>query len=246
MRKRIYLLPDFMDWHNSSEGGELLDLGEWRRGHDIWEHAQLKLHQNATEMDRVDAITTLKRCLNQRLKEIEKAYKLKGLFNTNKKYLQLLEQCGLVRPLILQDLMEIRNLIEHEDKRPPKLDRCLELLDVIWYFLRATDSITRLRIDSMIFEAGNGPYWISANIHIKRRWKFELRGWLPEDHLLPAAVPGAIEMMVEGLHTFKEWKERGKSFNLTEERVETDVYTSGEVVTFPDKLAFIKKYFAAF
>jgi hypothetical protein len=28
-------------------------------------------------MDRIDAITTLKRCLNQRLKQIEAAYKLK-------------------------------------------------------------------------------------------------------------------------------------------------------------------------
>jgi hypothetical protein len=33
----------------------------------------------------------------------------------------------------------IRNDIEHKDASPPSIDRCVELADVTWYFLKTTD-----------------------------------------------------------------------------------------------------------
>lgn len=120
MRKRIWINPEFMNWYCLIEGQTFPDNLKSKRAYDIWEHALRRLQNNPTEMDRIDAITTLKRCLNQRLQVIEKQYKLKANFgSSSKRYLQLLEELSLIRPLLLQGLMEIRNEIEHRDKRPP-------------------------------------------------------------------------------------------------------------------------------
>lgn len=246
MRKRIYIASDFLNWDCSSEGSQLLRVDEWRRAYDIWEHVEKKLHRDATEMDRGDAIIALKRCLNQRLKEIERAYRLKDYFGVSKKYLQLLERCGLVRPLILQNLMEIRNSIEHEDRKPPKLERCLVLLDVTWYFLRATDSITRLRIDSLFFGSDEDFYWASMGIQIKRTWKFSLQGWLPPQWVLSTPTPNCLEVMAEKRCTFEQWKKKEFDPDYHKDRADTDVYVLGEITALPDKMAFVKRYFTAF
>src|SRR5262245_29583888 len=108
MRNRIWIDPDIFLWPCKKDADEYLNESNWRRAHEIWKHASKRLQTTSNEMDRTDAITTLKRCLNQRLKQIEKDYRLRSfLDSTHSRYLQLLEQLDLVRPLMLHDLMEL-------------------------------------------------------------------------------------------------------------------------------------------
>ena len=41
--------------------------------------------------------------------------------------------------MLLKRLIDVRNLIEHEDGPPPNKEVCAELSEFTWYFLRATD-----------------------------------------------------------------------------------------------------------
>lgn len=240
MRKRIWINPEFLNWYRFSEGGSLLGDFEIKRAYEIWEHALMRLQNNPTEMDRTDAILTLKRCLNQRLQAIEQQYRLKENFDwSSKKYLQLLEELSLIRPLLLQGLMEIRNEIEHKDKRPPNLAKCLELLDVVWYFLRATDRILQVVEGSLHYEHDNEIYWVNLEIKIKRKWIFGARGWLPKESISLKSNPNFIEILADDLHTNEKWKEKGQHLD----KKETDLYFSGKVVVLPDQRRIYRRYF---
>lgn len=71
---------------------------------------------------------------------------------------------------MLQDLMEIRNKIEHDDERPPRLKGCSEWLDMVWYFLRTTDDVVRTRTEDLSFEESfKGPHWVHVDMQIERR-----------------------------------------------------------------------------
>jgi hypothetical protein len=250
MRKRIWIKLDLLNWQTTTEGGEILNQLNLQRAHEIWRHAALKLTHNATEMDRVDAITTLKRCLNQRLKQFEKEYKLIPFLGQNSnRYLQLLEQLGLIRPLLIQYLMDIRNEIEHEDKKPPKIERCLEMLDVVWYFLKSTDAFMKIRASFLLviplqnsFQGEDVAYWIIIDISISRNWKMTGRGWLPQEYILAKSAPNCLEVLTEILQTNQYWKERGEHLDKND----TDLYFSGSIVGLPDKLEFARLYFAAY
>lgn len=244
MPKRIWIKPEILFWEYRSPSGSYLDEAPWRRAYRIWEHAAKKLQPRADEMDRTDAITTLKRCLNQRLKQLEKAYKLNTFLESkNTRYLQLLEQLGLVRPLLLRQLMEVRNAIEHDDKAPPKIERCLEMLDVVWYFLKTTDGVMQVRTESILLQpTQESPYWVEIDIGIKRIWKINARGWLPEDYILMIMAPNHIGIHVDKLHTNKLWKKRGEHLD----KKDTDLYFSGRVTEIPHRLSFARLYFSAY
>lgn len=244
MPKRIWIKPEILSWEYGSTTGLKVDEAHWRRAYHIWEHAAKKLQPSADEMDRTDAITTLKRCLNQRLKELEKAYKLNTFLESkNTRYLQLLEQLGLVRPLLLQHLMEVRNAIEHDDEAPPKIERCLEMLDVVWYFLKTTDGVMQVGTESITFQhPKESPYWVEIDIGIKRTWKINARGWLPADYILKVMAPNHIGVHVDELHTNKLWKKWGEHLD----KKDTDLYFSGRVIEIPDRLSFVRLYFSAY
>lgn len=240
MRKRIWVNPEFISWYCSNEGGSIQDISETKRAYEIWEHALKRLHDNPTEMDRIDAITTLKRCLNQRLQVIEKNYKLRNCFgSSSKRYLQLLEELSLIRPLLLQDLMEIRNDIEHKDKRPPNSKRCFELLDIVWYFLRATDRVIQVVGDSLVYNHENDVYWVNLGVTIKRKWTLTLRGWLPKEFILLQNKPDFIEIFADELNTNEKWKHKGEHLD----KKDTDLYFFGKVVLIQDQRKLIKHYF---
>jgi hypothetical protein len=137
--------------------------------------------------------------------------------------------------------MEIRNEIEHEDKRPPKLERCLELLDVVWYFLRTTDRIVRVRTDTLLFEAEDGPYWVEVNIQIKRTWKTSMRGWVPAHFIFYRFMPDQCQVLSDELTTNRKWKRQGQH----PDKNPSDLYFSGEVIQLPDKTAFAQQYFSS-
>jgi hypothetical protein len=241
MPRPIWINAEILSWDGFRQSGSSLDETLYRRAYDIWEHAAKSLHHGADEMVRAVAITTLKRSLNQRLKVLEKIYHLNDFLKPKStRYLQLLENLGLIRPLLLEDLIRVRNTIEHDDKKPPQLKRCLEMLDVVWYFLKTTDGITRERVESIVFSPEEGaPYWVEMDVTIKRNWTISIRGWLPESYISTITLPDHIEAQAIELHTNKLWKKRGKHLD----KKDSDLYFSGQVIS--DKSVFARRYFSS-
>lgn len=243
MKTKLWIKADFLDWPTTIDSAESLDSSNWQRAYEIWNHASTKINYSATEMDKVDAITTLKRCVNQRLKQFEIVYKIRQYLNQkNGPYLKLLEKLGLVRPLLLLYLMEIRNEIEHDDKKPPKLERCFELLDVVWYFLKSTDALMKQRTSTVEFQQKRAssddeesPYWVTIDVDIKRNWKLTACGWIPEEYVSMVNESDCLELMVD---VFKNSKEQEPK--LTQK--DTDIYFSGSVVKLPDSFKFASVY----
>jgi hypothetical protein len=70
--------------------------------------------------------------------------------------LELLEYFGIIRPFMLKQLIDIRNLVEHEDSSPPPIGECLTFADLIWYFLRSTDGLAKVLAEAIIFRPPSG------------------------------------------------------------------------------------------
>lgn len=102
--------------------------------------------------------------------------------------------------MVLRALIEVRNNIEHSDGRPPGVNRCKEMAEYIWYFLRATDPLVREvpdtyalgTVDSDDFEA----YWVEIVTGPDKSWIIEARGWLPDN--LASLSEGIGWCLVEG------------------------------------------------
>lgn len=131
-KENVWLCDSVLDWYAEIQSYSYTNAEGCQRAYELWKHAESLLTGDANEFNRVDIISNLKRCLNQRLKFIEEVYSLQkiALFDSPKGYLEYLESLGLVRPYMLKQLMTIRNDIEHNDAQPPNVERCLELLDL--------------------------------------------------------------------------------------------------------------------
>jgi hypothetical protein len=140
----IWLNPVFLKWPSYDASGAYFD-GAFTRSYELLERAGTFIQSDRScEFDRGDCISWLKRSLNARLQLIEKSYNLSCIPNTKVKgTIELLECFGLVKPMMLKELLIIRNNIEHNDATPPSIEKCSEWLELIWYFLRSTDEIAK-------------------------------------------------------------------------------------------------------
>jgi hypothetical protein len=96
--------------------------------------------------------------------------------------LELLEYVGLIKPLMLQRLIEIRNAVEHEDASPPTLEELRIFLEFVWYFLRSTDNALRHPIESFCLQPipldEVSPYSVSVTLGPNPRWIPKIDGWV--------------------------------------------------------------------
>jgi hypothetical protein len=90
---------------------------EWERPYSHWRHAEELLDTASNEFQRTDIITTLKRAIDVRLRALSAAYEFKRipLADLPQGQLEQLAYLGVLRPLLIGRLIEIRNRIEHED-----------------------------------------------------------------------------------------------------------------------------------
>ena len=76
---RVWLSPEWIDWHPDGSGYGLGDPADLRRAYDLWGHAQRRFEVAVTELDRVDVVTTLKRSVDQRLRTLNSIYVFKAM-----------------------------------------------------------------------------------------------------------------------------------------------------------------------
>lgn len=193
--KSGWLAPECLSWNASLESAREAGGTDRHRAYEHLAHAEKLLAMASTdEMHLIDVVTTLKRCVNHRLQDLNAFYDFSSapLRNRPKRLLDQLAAFDLIRPFLLQHLIDIRNAVEHEDESPPSHERCAELTDVVWYFLRSTDSVASRKTTTFILECPQHedkqrPFWMQVRhpwIEVTSlpgtRWSFGLTG-----HVLP-------------------------------------------------------------
>lgn len=203
----------------------------WKRSYDIWKRANDLIERNESSFDLCDGVANLKRSLNHRLQLIEEIYHLKTIpFQGKPKgYLELLEKYNIVRPLVMKNLMTIRNEIEHNDSPPPEVERCRELVDIVWYFLKSTDAIVQIQKDSVCLELfDNGEetqYGCTVSPHYDVDVYFEVMGWFPQELVSEEEKVGYFKVEVRDYNG----KEKFKHTGLHTDKLDTDRWVNGKI-----------------
>jgi hypothetical protein len=156
----VWIDPSWLSWNRHAQGSVHQPEDTAFKLYEMHQHACDRLEGNPSEFARVDAITTLRRTVGQRVKALKDIYQLRSLpTGTKPKYdLELLEYFGIIRPFMLKRLIDIRNMVEHQDTSPPPTDECLMFADLVWYFLRSTDGLVQDQLTSMMFVPPDSSY----------------------------------------------------------------------------------------
>ncbi|MET1171347.1 hypothetical protein [Paenibacillus amylolyticus] len=239
--KTIWIPREVLTWDMEVDSSTVFDDNESLRSYEIWEHSKNLISSHTSEFQLVDSIANLKRSLNQRLQLIEKRYNLKSINYRNKPkgYLELLEQYNVVRPFLMRILLSIRNEIEHNDMRPPDLNRCQELLDVTWYFLRSTDHIIRNQIDKLVIsmpreQDKKGNYWINLDIDFGVPVSLKVNCWLPDEFVSQTKKNDFLR--VDAVE-FRQFDNK----NIYRDRLSADVNVRGKMILDADDLFTLVK-----
>ena len=190
----MYLTADFLSWYSESEGGSFVESDLLFRAYDIWRHARDRLKADSTDLDRIDAIGALRRSVNHRLKSVRSTYNIDSLPSAlgKKQVLERLQEFGIVRSAIIKDLLDVRNLIEHEDSEPPSLERCQHYVDIIWYFLKSTDKLLDVRNDYVKFQHEDDKQFVGVSVDYANGWSFTVNANLYPSFIAEAAMPNAF------------------------------------------------------
>lgn len=228
----ICLSNDIFNWNSYCTGGTRLEENLWKRSYEIWNRACYLIESNESEFDLIDGIANLKRSLNHREKLIEENYHFKNISFSNKPkgYLELLESFGIVRPFIMKNLLQIRNDIEHKDTKPPELNRCKELLDATWYFLKSTDNIVNMKKENFEFnffdnEGNETQYWFEIQLDFNCNTNFKLHGCFPKDMISYNEKDNFFNIEVI---KFCEYN-KNEHLNLHKNNLSTDKFINGVV-----------------
>jgi len=244
MDKIVWISKEVFYWNISPVCRSYIDYDLYIRAYEILEHSQNLIMHPKSSFDLADGITNLKRSVDQRLRLIEKIYNLKRIDfpNRPKGYLELLESYGIVRPYILKNLLTIRNNIEHHDAVPPTEERCQELVDVVWYFLKSTDQIVQMAKDdiefSLIGEKGETTHYsFTINLNRNDYNQSEIWGWFPTELINNHEIRNFVKINVKDIHGKEKLKEEGRHI----EKKDTVIWIRGKPIFEGDDLRLIMR-----
>ncbi len=134
----------------------------------------------------------------------------------------------------MKQLFLIRNDIEHNDATPPDKPRCTELLDVVWYFLKSTDSLVRImktEIDYELFDDKGyaTAYGYNISLDYENLKKVSFSGWFPNEYLSYELKKDFIKVEVEEIHGPEKWRNTEYHKN----KIDSDKWISGSFIFFP-------------
>ncbi len=237
MKKDLWLSSEVLEWHASLESTTEYDSRNWKRAYDIWSHAEQILIQPLEDgLYLVDAVNTLKRAKDHRLRILKKLYSFKSIPIKNKPP-DLLEQMayfGIIRPIMLRQLLTVRNEIEHQDVSPPKYNECKELLEFSWYFLRSTDSLARSTVSSFTLippeeSSTNYDYWLRIETGLEVNWVTEVNGWLYPSLISHRAKDSFMYLKLTRIETQAEFSKRQGMASTGQGKNPEDIYINGVV-----------------
>lgn len=218
-------------WSSGTSGVE----PEWRRPYEMLAHADRCLTGQPDEFARIDALTTVKRTIDHRVRILEEKHGLRDLPVRDKPsdILKIMEWVGLIRPTMLQKLIETRNAVEHQDQSPPNTYDSRVFADFAWFFLRATDVFVQRVVETFVFKRDHSvasqPHWIQFNVDPPGSWGARADGWLPPALISKQHVDGWLQVALERWETRAEVSARLASTHSQELKASALDYSSDDV-----------------
>lgn len=208
----MWVSPEILNWFSRNAGSYYNTEDECRKAYEIWKHAENILLNQNNKLHLIDAVCALKRAMSHRLGILNNLYHFNNipLPQKPKRIIEQLAFLGIIRPLMLKKLIDIRNLVEHANADPPDIDTCFEFLDIIWYFLRTTDRLVHLVADSIelcdAYNYDNINYSISLDIDVLSSWCISGSGWLPFSFVSFDKIDNWIEVQTTSVTRWKDSK----------------------------------------
>lgn len=212
----MWISSKTLRWPSYSESNLVLN-GD-KRPYDLLHHAEELLEINTSSFYRTDAIFSLKRAIDNRVYSLQNLYKLKEIPINNfpKKPIDQLTSLGVIRPYMLEELRNIRNSIEHEDTSPPSYKECLGYIDLVWYFLKSTDSLvfflhdTWLLTPDIFHDQDENHQFLEVFLNVESNhenlidWNFNIRARLNKDNVSEQKKENWIEISFDNESCIEE------------------------------------------
>ena len=157
------------------------------KGYDLIKHAY-----DLIALDDVfylaDAVTNLRKAINYRVTDLFKNLGLEYLkFNQlgKDRKLEKLGTLGIIKPLLINKLLKIRNGIEYDGNNPPTKEECEELVDIVWYFYRSTDRYCNIKPDELIveWEEDGQSYYFGISFDFSKHSGIIVKGRFPDKYI---------------------------------------------------------------
>lgn len=203
---KFWIPLDILSWPSRCEGGSVFAAEERPRSYAHLRRAEqfLKVLPEPTDHDLADCLGNLRRCFTHRLKLLEKYYNIRAAIDAPQKrpLPELLAEVGIIRPLMLKALLNVRNDVEYADAKPPSVERCSEFAEAVWYLLRSTDSLLELGRTEVYFDkggeiAGEPACWFCLHIEYKPKLKLQISGKFSPDMLSRERLSASMELEAE-------------------------------------------------
>lgn len=171
------------------------------KGYDLIEHAY-DLLKNNDEYYLSDVISNLRKAINYRVATLFERLGIDSLHFDNlgkNRKLEKLEQLNIIKPLLINKLLAIRNGIEYEGASPPTQKECEELIDIVWYFYRSTDKYCNKEPDTLLIEFSENNDFLELGFDFHSHKSLKIIGKLPAKCLSQQKIDDAILM-----HNYKQ------------------------------------------
>lgn len=228
---------------------------DWEHPYSFLRHAEKLLSYAPEKHFLIDAVSNLKRAVDNRIKYISTTYKLKKTvcYALKKNIWDTLTELDLIKPVMLGKLIEIRNTVEHQFSDPPTHVRCIELSEFVWYFLRSTDSISKLVSDgTYLQESYDSPYNTGYNGNPSNEWASTITAHLPKDLISTTSRANCFEVAEITVQSGNEYKQKllknDKSIGeiLNTNYNDDDFVIKGQLNDIDIRLWFSRLYFRPF
>jgi hypothetical protein len=236
----ISLSNAVLSWVPTRQSSSCTDDPDWKTPYRYWKHAEVLLTYPDNEHFRIDCIGNLKRAIDHRVKRLAFLYRFKKIPDPSKppELLDMLGYFGIARSKMIREVSEVRNLLEHHYKNPPHPQRCQELVEFSWYFLRSTDLLSASVLDNFILSPDSETLeehdWIEVEYGPETDWQCSVRGWVP-DTFLSSELDLGISIRLEQRETAEEFTTRAVAQQLDMyTRRETGIYFAGKVLGTPE------------
>lgn len=229
-------------WSAEADSWLILDEETASRAYKLWSFAADLNDRSIDDVGRGTVVQKLWNAVDHRIRALHKIYHLniaRSLLALPKTTasLDVLHHLGVIRPLVLKNLKDVRNRVEHQDRGAPGVAECDNLVDSVWYFLRSTDylalqKLTNYTLRSGLIVQGYSEREEFISITVSDDWGMRLTGWFREENIAvdPGDVEAGIVLMLDRQPNFVE---------------SSDVFLSGFVAPTSTEIPrLVRDYFA--
>jgi hypothetical protein len=173
----------------------------WKKQYEIWRHGNDLISGATSQHDFEVAIMQLQRAVEQRDTILEQLYRFREVpwsANNSSQY-SVMASLGIIRPSLKDPLRELRNRIVHEvDDVGLDRKQCEYLSDTAWYYLKATDLLTRQCAAELVINCGeDDPHFTMLKFTFEPgSWIVKIEGNIPDRHLLAQKPPSFLSVKV--------------------------------------------------